>query len=96
VFVFRNVPLREFTMQAALLAAFVAMQFALGLATLAVHVPKDVLGQLTPVQIVLPTAHLALGALILATSLTVTIKSIRDLVLTKELAVMPLATGAVS
>jgi len=40
-----------------------------GLVTLMVRVPKNVDSQLPAIQVVVPTLHLALGALILATSL---------------------------
>ena len=95
VFVFRNVPLGEFTVPATILAALVGAQSALGLATLAVYVPKHAPGQLTLVQIVLPTIHLAVGALILVTSLMMTLKSFRHLAATKNSGPVPLVTGAV-
>jgi protoheme IX farnesyltransferase len=54
------------------LLALVAAQIGLGLATLMVRQPKLAPGQLTALQIYLPTAHLALGALILGVSFALT------------------------
>jgi protoheme IX farnesyltransferase len=54
--------------------ALIAAQVCLGLATLAVRQPKLAPGQLDMLQVYLPTAHLALGALILGTSFTLTMK----------------------
>ena len=58
--------------QRPLLLALVLVQAGLGLATLAVRAPKLAPGQLAPIQILLPTAHLAVGALILGVSFALT------------------------
>jgi heme A synthase len=87
---------KEFLWPAVLLLGLVVAQIALGLVTLMVRVPKNVDGQLSAVQVVMPTMHLALGALILATSLAVTLKAYRFLALPREEAALPFAAGALS
>jgi cytochrome c oxidase assembly protein subunit 15 len=74
----------------------VTAQIALGLATLMIHVPKNATEQLSAIQIFLPTAHLALGALILATSLVIALKTFRFLAPSKEEATVSFAAGALS
>src|ERR1043166_1749532 len=54
------------------LLALVAIQVCLGLGTLAVRQPKLAPGQLDTIQVLLPTLHLAVGALILGASFTLT------------------------
>jgi heme o synthase len=54
------------------LLALVAGQVGLGIATLIVRQPKLADGQLEPIQIYLPTLHLALGALILGVCFALT------------------------
>ncbi len=56
------------------LALLVAAQIGLGFATLLVRVPKAESGQLDPVQIIVPTIHLAVGALILGTCFALTLR----------------------
>lgn len=87
---------REFLRPTCLLIGLVTAQIALGLVTLMVRVPKNADGQLSAVQIVLPTLHLALGALILATSLAITLKTYRFLALPREETALPFAAGALS
>ena len=87
---------REFLRPAVLLIGLVAAQIALGLATLMVRVPKNADGQLSAIQIVVPTLHLALGALILATSLAITLKAYRFLSLPSEERALPFAARALS
>jgi heme a synthase len=85
---------REFLRHAISLLCLVAAQIGLGLVTLVVRVPKNVDGQLSTVQILVPTAHLALGALILATSLGMTLKAYRFLASPREEPALPFAQGA--
>src|SRR5882724_5507776 len=87
---------KEFLRHTVLLLGLVTVQIALGLVTLMVRVPKNAGGQLTAIQMVVPTLHLALGALILATSLTITLKTCRFLALPREDAALPFAAGAPS
>jgi cytochrome c oxidase assembly protein subunit 15 len=87
---------KVFLQHAMVMLALVAMQIGLGLATLIVRIPKNVEGQLSAVQVLLPTVHLALGALILATSLGMTLKTYRFLAATREEPVLPFAHGALS
>jgi heme a synthase len=87
---------KEFIRPTVLLFSLVAVQIALGIVTLMVRVPKNVDGQLSAVQIIMPTLHLALGALILATSLTITLRTYRLLALTREEAALPFAAGVLS
>jgi len=87
---------KEFLRPAVLLLGLVTAQIALGLVTLMVRMPKNANGQLSAVQIVVPTLHLALGALILATSLAITLKAYRFLALPREEPGLPFAAGALS
>ena len=87
---------KELQRPAVLLIGLVTTQIALGLVTLMVRVPKNADGQLSAVQIVVPTLHLMLGALILATSVAITLKTYRFLALPKEDAALPFAAGALS
>lgn len=70
---------RHFLRQAIPLAILVFTQFWVGAATLAVRAPKAAGGLLVPAQVILPTVHLAIGALILAASFALTLKSFRFL-----------------
>jgi len=87
---------KEFLRPAVLLLSLVAAQIVLGVVTLMVRVPKNSDAQLSVVQIIVPTLHLALGALILATSLAITLKAYRFLALPKEEATLPFAAGVLS
>jgi cytochrome c oxidase assembly protein subunit 15 len=87
---------KGFLRHAVLLLGLVTAQIALGLVTWMVRVPKNADSQLSGVQIVVPTLHLALGALILATSLAITLKTYRFLALPREEAALPFAAGAFS
>jgi hypothetical protein len=77
------------------LLGLVAAQMALGLVTLMVRVPKNTNGQLSAVQVFVPTLHLALGALILATSLGLALKAYRFLGVPGE-ETLPFAEGVLS
>jgi cytochrome c oxidase assembly protein subunit 15 len=87
---------KEFVRPTLLLFSLMTMQIILGIVTLVVRVPKNVDGQLSAVQIIVPTLHLALGALILATSLSITLKTYRLLALTREEEALPFAAGVLS
>jgi len=91
-----SVKQKGFLQHAILLLCLVTAQIALGLVTLMVRVPKNAEGQLTAIQVLLPTAHLALGALILATSLAMTLKTWRFLSAPREEVTLPFAQGALS
>ncbi|HUK83344.1 MAG TPA: heme o synthase [Verrucomicrobiae bacterium] len=75
VFALRHIPQRTFLAHVTALSSLVAVQIGLGLATLLVRVPKDAVGQLSTMQVALPTIHLALGALILAVSFALTLRA---------------------
>lgn len=77
--VLTSVRQKDLLWPALVLAFLVVAQLWLGAATLAVRAPKNVLGQLTTAQVVLPTLHLAVGALILAASFVLTLKSFQFL-----------------
>jgi heme a synthase len=81
---------------AILLLCLVTAQIALGLVTLMVRVPKNADEQLSSIQLLVPTAHLALGALVLATSLAMTLKAFRFLAATEEEPALSLVRGALS
>jgi len=85
-----------FSRHAILLLGLVVAQIAVGLITLAVRVPKNANEQLSTVQVLVPTAHLALGALVLATSLVMTLKAFRFLTAAGEEPSLPLPQGALS
>jgi len=85
-----------FLRHAVLLLSLVTAQIALGFITLMVRVPKNADEQLSAVQILMPTTHLALGALVLATSLVMTLKAFRFLAATGEGASSPLPQGVLS
>lgn len=87
---------RGFLRHTILLLCLVTAQIAMGLATMMVRVPKNAEEQLSAVQTFVPTAHLALGALILATSLGMTLKTYRFLAASGEEAALPFAAGAIS
>jgi cytochrome c oxidase assembly protein subunit 15 len=86
----------ELLRHAVLLLSLVTAQIVLGVVTLMVRVPKNADGQLSAIQMLVPTLHLALGALILATSLAITLKTYRFLALPEEEAALPFAAGALS
>jgi protoheme IX farnesyltransferase len=56
------------------LAGLVVLQVALGIITLYIRQPKLAPGQLSALQVWIPTIHLAVGALILGISFTLTLK----------------------
>ncbi|MGD1018118.1 MAG: COX15/CtaA family protein [Verrucomicrobiia bacterium] len=85
-----------FLRHAILLLGLVATQIALGLITLMVRVPKNADEQLSAVQMLVPTAHLALGALVLATSLIMTLKAFRFLAAAGEEPSLPVPQGVLS
>ena len=87
---------RTFIGHAILLLVLVMAQIILGMITLIVRVPKNAGEQLSMVQILVPTAHLALGALVLATSLVMTLKAFRFLATAGEEPSLPLTQGALS
>jgi len=87
---------KEFAQHALVLLGLVIVQIALGLVTLIVRMPKNADGQLSAVQVLMPTVHLALGALILATSLGMTLKTYRYLASPREEPALPFAQGALS
>jgi cytochrome c oxidase assembly protein subunit 15 len=87
---------RGFLRHAILLLCLVTAQIALGLVTLIVRLPKNTDEQLSTIQVLVPTAHLALGALVLATSLVMTLKAFRFLAAPGEEPSWPLVQGAVS
>jgi protoheme IX farnesyltransferase len=72
---------KDFLWPAVALGLLVLAQFFVGIATLVVRVPKAAHGQLDPLQIYLPTLHLALGALTLAASFILAVQSFRFLTL---------------
>lgn len=74
VFVWRRLRQPEYVRPVVALATLVAIQIGLGLTTYFIRVPKDAIGQLSNWQIWLPTLHLTVGALILATSFALTLK----------------------
>ena len=85
-----------FLQHAILLLCLIVAQIAVGLVTLMVRVPKNTDGPLSPIQVFVPTVHLALGALILATSLVITLKTYRFLALPAEETALPFTAGALS
>ena len=87
---------RGFLRHAMLLLGLVTAQIALGLVTLMVRVPKNTSEQLSAIQIYVPTLHLALGALILATSLGMALKAYRFLGAPREESAVPFGEGALS
>jgi len=87
---------KGFLRHAILLLCLVTAQIALGLVTLMVRVPKSAGGQLSAVQVFVPTLHLALGALVLATSLGMALKAYRFLSVPREESALPFAEGALS
>lgn len=87
---------KVFLQHAIVLLCLVVMQIGLGLVTLIVRLPKNVDGQLSAIQVLMPTAHLALGALILVVSLGMTLKTYRFLASPHEEPALPFAQGALS
>jgi cytochrome c oxidase assembly protein subunit 15 len=85
-----------FLRHAVLLLGLVTAQIALGLITLMVRLPKNADEQLATLQMLVPTAHLALGALVLATSLVMTLKTFRFLAAAGEELSLPLRQGVLS
>ena len=61
------------------LPLLVAAQIGVGVATFMVRVPKSESGQLDPIQVIVPTIHMAIGALILAVCFSLTIRICRFL-----------------
>ncbi|HUJ72471.1 MAG TPA: COX15/CtaA family protein [Verrucomicrobiae bacterium] len=96
VMVLFTVKQKGFLRHATLLLCLVAAQIALGLVTLMVRVPKNASGQLSAIQVFVPTLHLALGALILATSLGMALKAYRFLGVPREDPALPFAEGVLS
>jgi protoheme IX farnesyltransferase len=76
--VFFAARLRLLLVHAMSVAFLVTLQIGLGVATLIVRVPKDVQTQLAPAQVLLPTAHLIVGALILGLNFALTLRSFRQ------------------
>jgi cytochrome c oxidase assembly protein subunit 15 len=72
------------------LTSLVIVQMVLGVVSLVIRVPKHEHGQLAPAEIWWPTAHLAVGALILAVSFHLTLKCFRHLQTTGEKKDLPL------
>lgn len=70
---------KDFLWPASALVLLVFTQLWIGVWTLVVRAPKAVGGQLEPLQVIVPTVHLAVGALILAASFVLTLKSFRCL-----------------
>jgi len=70
---------RDIVGPAVALGALVFVQLWIGIVTLVVRVPKADHGQLDPAQIWWPTAHLAVGALILAVSFVLALRAGRHL-----------------
>ena len=86
----------RFLRHAILLLCLVTSQIALGLTAMMVRLPKNTDAQLSPIQVFVPTAHLAVGALILGMSLVMALKTYRFLAVPRESPAMPLAAGAIS
>jgi protoheme IX farnesyltransferase len=72
--IFPSVKRKDFAVPAVALLVLVFAQLWLGVWTLAVRVPKTASGQLDALQVVVPTVHLAVGALILGLSFALTLK----------------------
>ena len=72
--VFPSVRRKSFAVPAVGLLVLVFLQLWLGVWTLIVRVPKAASDQLDRLQIIVPTIHLAVGALILALSFALTLK----------------------
>lgn len=79
VALFVGVRRKDFILPAVALGALTFCQIWIGVVSLVLRQPKDAIGQLSPAQIWWPTAHLAVGALILACSFALTLKSWRQL-----------------
>jgi cytochrome c oxidase assembly protein subunit 15 len=94
VVVLFTVKSKGFLRHAILLLCLVTAQMALGLVTWMVRVPKNASGQLSAIQIYVPTLHLALGALILATSLGMALRTYRFLGVPREEPALPFGVGA--
>jgi len=87
---------RGFLRHAILLVCLVAAQLVLGVITLIVRAPKNIDEGLSAAQVLVPTAHLALGALVLATSMVMTMKAFRFLATPGEEPTWPLVPGELS
>ncbi|HUJ10410.1 MAG TPA: heme o synthase [Verrucomicrobiae bacterium] len=72
--IFPSVRRKDFALLAVGLLGLVFAQLWLGVWTLIVRVPKATSGQLSAVQVIVPTVHLAVGALILGLSFALTLK----------------------
>lgn len=77
--VFPSVKRKDFAVPAVGLLVLVFLQLWLGVWTLIVRVPKAAAGQLDALPVIVPTIHLAIGALILALSFALTLKCFRCL-----------------
>jgi heme a synthase len=87
---------KEFVRPTLLLFSLMSVQVAVGIVTLMVRAPKNSDAPLSAIQILLPTLHLAIGALILAMSLVITLKTYRLFALSKEEAALPFGAGVLS
>ncbi|MEI6083262.1 MAG: heme o synthase [Verrucomicrobiota bacterium] len=76
IFIVRN--LRQFRGPVLTLAGLIILQATLGIITLYIRQPKLAPGQLTALQVLLPTLHLATGAMILGVSFALTFKIFRQ------------------
>ncbi|HUI07712.1 MAG TPA: heme o synthase [Verrucomicrobiae bacterium] len=72
--IFPSVKRKDFAVPAVGLLGLVFLQLWLGVWTLIVRVPKAASGQLDALQVIVPTIHLAVGALILGLSFALTLK----------------------
>jgi protoheme IX farnesyltransferase len=72
--IFPSVKRKDFALLAVGLLGLVFTQLWLGIWTLIVRVPKATSGQLSELQVIVPTVHLAIGALILGLSFALTLK----------------------
>jgi len=82
IFIVRH--LRQYRGPVLTLAGLIILQAALGIITLYIRQPKLAPGQLTSLQVLLPTLHLATGALILGISFALTMKIFRQSVVASQ------------
>lgn len=87
--IFPSVKRKDFAWPAAGLIVLVFAQLWIGAWALIVRVPKATSGQLDLLQIVVPTVHLAIGAMILAFSFALTLKSFGCLRLSASQSTIP-------
>ena len=78
------------------LALLVIGQVGLGFKTLAVHIPKNATESLSQTQILLPTIHLAIGALILGVTFALALRCHRFLEPTAESGSLPMTPEGAS